>query len=281
MRIGLVVNDIKSEQSGYTTTRLGMAGVNLGHEMWVMGVGDLAYDPDDRVSARGRAVPEGKKYKTSEAYLKALQGGRARKERIVLDELDILMLRNDPSEDMTARPWAVTAGIIFGRMAMRSGVVVLNDPDGLAKATNKMYFQDFPEEVRPKTLITRDRDEIRAFAREMGGNVVLKPLQGSGGQGVFLLRQDDLSNLNQIVETIARDGYIIAQDYLPAAAEGDTRLFLMNGQPLRYRGKYAAFRRIRRGGGYAQQCLGWWVDFQSGYHRCRAKNCRDCAAQTG
>jgi glutathione synthase len=247
MRIGLVVNDIQTEQSGYTTTRLGMAGVNLGHEMWVLGVGDLAYDPDDRVSARASAAPTGKKYKTSEAYLKDLQSARARKERVVLDDLDILMLRNDPSNDTTTRPWAVTAGIIFGRMAMRGGVVVLNDPNGLAKATNKMYFQDFPEEVRPQTLITRDREEIRAFAREMGGNVVLKPLQGSGGQGVFLLRQDDLSNLNQIVETIARDGYIIVQDYLPAAAEGDTRLFLMNGQPLRYRNKYAAFRRIRRG----------------------------------
>ena len=47
MRIGLVVNDIKTEESGYTTTRLGMAGANLGHEMWVLGVGDLAYDPDD------------------------------------------------------------------------------------------------------------------------------------------------------------------------------------------------------------------------------------------
>jgi glutathione synthase len=132
-------------------------------------------------------------------------------------------------------------------MAMRHGVIVLNDPNGLAKALNKMYFQDFPEDVRPRTLITRNREEIRAFAREQGGNIVLKPLQGSGGQGVFLVRADDLSNLNQIVEAISRDGYIIAQEYLPAAAEGDMRLFLMNGQPLRYKGKYAAFRRVRTG----------------------------------
>jgi len=176
-----------------------------------------------------------------------LQGTKAKQERITIDDLDILLLRNDPSDDTTKRPWAMTAGIIFGRMARRGGVIVLNDPDGLAKATNKMYFQGFPEEIRPATLITRDRTEVRAFANEYGGNIVLKPLQGSGGQGVFLVRKDDMANLNQIVETLTRDGFVIAQEYLPAANEGDTRLFLMNGQPLRYKGKYAAFRRIRRG----------------------------------
>ena len=126
-------------------------------------------------------------------------------------------------------------------------VIVLNDPNGLAKAMNKMYFQLFPEEVRPATLITRDKEEIRTFAKEHGNNIVLKPLQGSGGSNVFLVRKDDMANLNQMVEAVSRDGYVIAQEYLPAAAEGDTRLFLMNGEPLRYKGKYAAFRRIRSG----------------------------------
>jgi glutathione synthase len=110
-----------------------------------------------------------------------------------------------------------------------------------------MYFQMFPEEVRPKTVITRDRSEIRKFAREHGGNVVLKPLQGSGGEGVFLVRKDDLANINQMIDAVSRDGYVIAQEYLPEAVEGDTRLFLMNGVPLRYKGKYAAFRRVRSG----------------------------------
>jgi glutathione synthase len=176
-----------------------------------------------------------------------LQSTKAIQERITVDDLDVLMLRNDPSEDAVKRPWASSAGIIFGRVAMRHGVVVLNDPNGLAKATNKMYFQHFPEEVRPATLITRDRDELKQFAKEQGEKIVLKPLQGSGGSGVFLVRSDDMSNLNQMVETLTRDGYIIAQEYLPAAAVGDTRLFLMNGAPLRYKGKYAAFRRVRTG----------------------------------
>jgi glutathione synthase len=246
MKIGFVVNDVMTEQQGYTTTRLGMAATNLGHEAWVMGVGDLAYDPDSQIRARARSV-WGKKYKSTAVYLKGLQGPRAKTERITVDDLDILMLRNDPAEDAIKRPWAQTAGIVFGRVALRHGVIVLNDPNSLSRALNKMYLQYFPEVVRPRTLITRDREEIRQFAREQGGNIVLKPLQGSGGQGVFLIRPDDLSNLNQMVEAVSRDGYVIAQEYLPAAAPGDTRLFLMNGQPLRYKGKYAAFRRVRSG----------------------------------
>jgi glutathione synthase len=169
-------------------------------------------------------------------------------ERICVDDLDVLMLRNDPSVDAISRPWASTAGILFGRLAVRHGVIVLNDPNGLAKAMSKMYFQAFPEEVRPRTLITRDRNEIKAFAKEEGGTIVLKPLQGSGGQSVFLVRPDDVPNLNQMIDAVSRDGYVIAQEYLPAAAEGDMRLFLMNGQPLRYKGKIAAFRRVRSGG---------------------------------
>jgi glutathione synthase len=207
----------------------------------------MAYDPDDTIRARARSVPR-KKYKATDSFLKVLQGKKALTERILVDELDVMVLRNDPSTDAVSRSWAASAGILFGRMALRRGVIVLNDPNGLAKATNKMYFQAFPEEVRPQTLITRDREEIKAFAKEMGGHVVLKPLQGSGGQSVFLVRPEDVANLNQMIDAVSRDGYVIAQEYLPAAEEGDMRLFLMNGQPLRYKGRYAAFRRVRTGG---------------------------------
>ena len=246
MRIGFTVNDIKTEEPGYTTVRLAMAAINMGHEAWLMGAGDFAYDMDERIHARARSVPR-TSYKSSESFLADLQGKRAKLARITVDDLDVLMLRSDPSNDMGMRAWAQSSGIIFGRVAMRHGVIVLNDPNGLSKAMNKMYFQLFPEEVRPQTIITRDRDEIKAFFKEMDGNIVLKPLQGSGGQGVFLVRPDDMPNLNQMVESVSRDGYVIAQQYLPDAAEGDTRLFVMNGQPLRCKGKYAAFRRVRSG----------------------------------
>lgn len=244
MRIGFVVNDIETEESTYTTTRLAMAAINRGHESWLIGTGDLAFDPDDHVRARARSVSK-PHYKSEKTFLQELRGPKGRVERITVDDLDVLMLRNDPASDKGRRSWAQMSGIDFGRAAMRRGVIVLNDPDRLAQAANKMYFQLFPEEVRPRTLITRDRDEIKAFAREQGGRIVIKPLQGSGGQGVFLVREDDIGNINQMVEAVSRDGYVIAQEYLEAAVEGDMRLFMVNGEPLKYKNRYAAFRRLR------------------------------------
>ena len=246
MRIGFVVNDIATEEANYTTTRLAMAAVNKGHEPWLIGAGDMAFDPDDSVRARARSVSK-TSYKSIKTFLDELRGPKGRAERITVDDLDVLILRSDPAADQGRRSWAQMAGINFGRAAMRRGVIVLNDPDRLAQAMNKMYFQLFPEEVRPRTLITHDRNEIKEFAKEQGGQIVIKPLQGSGGQGVFLVDAENLGNLNQMIESISRDGYVVAQEYLEAAAEGDMRLFMMNGQPLRYKNKYAAFRRLRGG----------------------------------
>ncbi|MDV6030438.1 MAG: glutathione synthase [Phycisphaera sp. RhM] len=246
MKIGFVVNDVLTEEAGYSTTRLGCEAVNQGHEVFVIGVGDFAYDPDESIRARARSVPQ-KKYGNHEAYLKDLQGQKSVKTRITVDHLDVLMLRNVPSDDYLKRPWASSSAAEFGRVAMRHGVIVVNDPNGLSKASTKMYFQLFPEEVRPRTLITRDRDEIKEFAKSEG-RCVLKPLQGSGGASVFLVTESDIPNLNQMIDAVSRDGFVIAQEYLPAAADGDMRLFIMNGRPLQVKGKYAAFRRVRSGG---------------------------------
>jgi glutathione synthase len=247
LRIGFFVNDVLTELPGYTTIRLAMTALKLGHKVWFIGAQDFAYDPDDKVYARAKTVPKNN-YKSGAHFTADLQGSHAKSERIAVDDLDVLFLRNDPSVDARTRPWAQTAGIEFGRLAMRHGVIVLNDPNGLAKAMNKMYFQFYPEAIRPKTVITQDRAEIKSFAKEMGGTIVLKPLQGSGGTSVFLVRPDDIPNLNQMIDAVSRDGYVIAQEYLTEAEKGDIRLFLMNGQPLRYKGKYAAFRRERTGG---------------------------------
>ena len=246
MKFGFLVNDVKTEKPGFTTVRLACEAVNRGHDAYMFGVGDLAYDPDESVRARAATVPS-RSYKSSEVFFKALQGKKAIHKRITVDDLDVLMLRNVPSDDYLARPWATTAATEFGRVAMRRGVIVVNDPNGLAKAASKMYLQLFPEEVRPRTLITRDNAEIKAFAREEK-TIVLKPLQGSGGASVFLVRPDDLPNINQMIDAVSRDGFVIAQEYLPAAAEGDMRLFMLNARPLQVKGKYAAFRRIRSGG---------------------------------
>jgi glutathione synthase len=244
--IGIVVNDVATEEAGYTTTRLAMTAKQMGHEVHLMSVGDLAYDADEKIRAHAHTVPK-RVYKNGGSFLKDLRGKNGIRERITVADLDVLLLRNDPAPDAVKRPWAAQGGILFGRIAMRHGVIVLNDPDGLGQATSKMYFQTFPAEVRPETIITRNRDDIRAFAKERG-TVVMKPLTGSGGQSVFLVREGDLPNLNQMIDSVARDGFVIVQEYLRAAEAGDTRLFVMNGEALKHRGKYAAFRRVRKGG---------------------------------
>jgi len=247
MKIGFLVNDIEEEQPKYSTIRLAMTATNREHEVWFIGAGDLAYDPDDYIRARARSVIN-TKYKSTEVYLNDLnKSSKYKTRRISVDDLDVLMLRNDPSSEPNGRGWAKNIGIIFGRVATKHGVIVLNDPNGLSNAMNKMYLQHFPEEIRPKTLITRDRDEIKAFAKKYG-KAVLKPLAGSRGKNVFLVNKRDISNLNQIVDAVSRDGYIVAQEYIKEASEGDIRLFLLNGIPLRYKGKYAAFKRLRSDG---------------------------------
>jgi glutathione synthase len=247
MRIAFVINDLETEEVGYTTTRLAFAALTLGHEVWYVEVGDFSYDLEGDIAVRGIAPPK-KKYTTRELMLEDLQGEKAVRTRVSTGDLDVILLRNDPAVDAAERPWAPLAGVMFGRRAMHRGAIVLNNPDGLSRALNKMYFQEFPEEVRPRTLITRDRDEIKKFAKSEGGTIVLKPLQGSGGQSVFLVTPEEVSNLNQMIDAVSRDGYVIAQEYLPAAARGDMRLFMMNGKPLKLNSKYAAFAR-RRGGG--------------------------------
>ncbi len=246
MRIGFVLNDLESEHPEYTTTRIAQTARELGHEAWTIGVGDFAADSDDHVRARAR-MTKAKKHKDGEAYLKDLLSEKAHNERIRVADLDILMLRNDPADDVD-RNWAQSAGINFGELALRHGVIVLNDPTTLSGALNKMYFQHFPPEVRPRTIITREKEEIQKFIKDEGGRAILKPLQGSGGTGVFLVQPEEKANINQMIEAISRDGYVIAQEYLEAAAEGDTRLFVVNGEPLLVDGHYAAFKRVSKSG---------------------------------
>lgn len=242
MKIGFVVNDIMTEQAVYTTTRLAMRAVNMGHESYLLGVGDFIYAPDGSIQAHVRSA-NGGSYDSLEEYLGRIQDKSTKSERVSLDDLDVLLLRNDPSEDATDRPWAQTSGILFGQLAAARGVIVLNDPFSLANALNKTYFQHFPEQVRPRTCISRDIDDIKAFIADENDKVVVKPLQGSGGQSVFLIGEDEKANLNQMIEAVIRDGYCIAQEYLPAAADGDVRMFVMNGRPLMCDGQHAAFRR--------------------------------------
>jgi len=260
MKIGFVVNRISTELPQYTTTRLALAATRRGHETWLMGVDDFSNRLDGSVAAHARTA-KAKKHKDVVAYLEDVQADEPT-EPICVDDLDVLVIRNDPADDALERPWAVTSGILFGQLSVTRGTLVVNDPDSLANAVNKTYFQHFPEAIRPRTLISRDSAEIAEFIDAMGGQAVLKPLQGSGGTGVFFVSSDESPNLNQMIEAVGRDGYVVAQEALPDADEGDVRVFVMNGEPLMAGGHHAAFRRVNttgdmrsnmRAGGEARQ----------------------------
>ncbi|WP_240231843.1 glutathione synthetase [Devosia lacusdianchii] len=242
MRIGFFVNAIENETANYSTTHLALAALMRGHDICYLTPGDFVLRPDDSLAVRALTLPASN-YKKAETLFKDLQGDATTVETMNVTEIDVLLLRNDPSEDAADRPWAAHVGAVFGRLAAERGVIVLNDPDGLAQAQNKLYFQDFPASVRPETLISKSIEEIQGFIESQKKGVILKPLQGSGGKNVFKIGSPKDSNLNQIFEAVSGEGYLIAQGFMPEAAEGDVRFFLMNGLPLQRDGKYAAFRR--------------------------------------
>jgi glutathione synthase len=243
MRIGFVINSIATEKPEYTTVRLALMAARKGHTAWMMGVDDFSHRADSTVAAHARRADSHHRA-SEEAFLESIQGDERGREEVSIADLDVLVMRNDPADDMSERPWAVTSGVLFAQLSVAAGTLVVNDPASLANAVNKTYFQHFPEAVRPRTLISRVPDDIGAFVREMQGGAVLKPLQGSGGTSVFFVSDEESANLNQMIEAVGRDGYIVAQEILPEAARGDVRLFLMNGEPLVADGHYAAFRRV-------------------------------------
>ncbi|HEY3670214.1 MAG TPA: glutathione synthase, partial [Acidimicrobiia bacterium] len=243
MKIGFVINSIATEKPEYTTVRLALSASKKGHDTWMMGVDDFSHRADGTVAAHARAAS--KKHRSSPtAFLDSIQDHAHGGEDIAIADLDVLVMRNDPADDLVERPWAVASGVLFAQLSVAAGTLVVNDPASLANALNKTYFQHFPEVVRPRTLISRDPDDISAFVKEMDGGAVLKPLQGSGGASVFFVSDSESPNLNQMIEAVGRDGYIVAQENLAEAEHGDVRLFLMNGDPLIAGGKHAAFRRV-------------------------------------
>jgi glutathione synthase len=153
------------------------------------------------------------------------------------------MLRNDPAADFD-KPWAQHASLVFGTIGVKHRVIVLNDPEGLKKAINKMYFQQFPKEIRLKTLITKNYQDILEFYHQNNKKIIIKPLLGSGGRNVFLVQPEDEGNIKQMSEAVMRDGYVIAQEFFKPASQGDIRLFMINGKPLKVNGKYAALKRV-------------------------------------
>ncbi|HEX4894751.1 MAG TPA: glutathione synthase [Solimonas sp.] len=145
-----------------------------------------------------------------------------------LGDLDAILMRKDPPFDLEY----VSATYILER-AEEQGALVANRPRSLRDCNEKVFISWFAHCCAP-TLISRNATQLRAFHAEQG-EVVLKPLDGMGGAGIFRVGRDGL-NLGAILETLTDNGRrtIMAQRYLPEIRDGDTRVLVIDGEPVPY-----------------------------------------------
>ncbi|HXK30926.1 MAG TPA: glutathione synthase [Candidatus Binatia bacterium] len=217
-RIGVVMDPIeKINIDKDTTFVLMLEAQQRGHEVYFMELDELfirAGTPHGRfrrVHVR-RAMPH---YDLGDYSTGALE------------DFDALLMRKDPPFDMKFFFATHLLSLVNERKCF-----VMNNPKGLREANEKLYALKFPEQI-PQTLVASDMERLKAFMTELGGEMIVKPLDGCGGSGVFYLNQAD-RNTNAILEAATDNGrrLIMGQRYLPEIRQGDKRIIILNGEPL-------------------------------------------------
>ena len=201
---------------GDSTFRLGLEAQERGHRLFQYAVENMSY-VEGRILAKGRPIT-----------LRREEGNHVTfgdEVEVELTEFDVVWLRQDPPFDMSY----ITNTHLLDRVS--NEVLVVNDPFWVRNSPEKLLVLDFPD-LTPPTLITRDIAQIRRF-RAKHGDIIVKPLYGNGGAGVFHLRPEDpnLSSLMEMFTAISREP-VIAQKYLPAVVKGDKRVILVDGEPV-------------------------------------------------
>lgn len=202
--------------NGDSTFRLAEEAQARGHDLFYYTPDTLSYD-EGRVTARGWPLTvrrvAGDHYTLGEETT------------VDLGEFDVVWLRQDPPFDM----FYITTTHLLQRIS--PDTLVVNDPFWVRNYPEKLLILDFPD-LMPPTAIARDLDTIKAF-RARHGDVILKPLYGNGGAGVFHLPGSDrnLSSLHEMFTGFSREPLIV-QKYLPEIQEGDKRVILVDGEPV-------------------------------------------------
>ena len=200
-----------------TTFALALEAQARGHTLWEYHPDHLSYE-EGRILARARPMEvrreQGNHVTLGERQLIDLA-----------DDIDIVWMRQDPPFDMAY----ITAAHLLERL--EGHTLVVNDPGWVRSSPEKILPLDYPE-LMPATLITRDRTRLESF-RSRHGDIILKPLFGNGGAGVFRVKPDD-SNWSSLLEMFL-DGTrepVIAQAFLKEVSEGDRRVILVDGEPV-------------------------------------------------
>lgn len=220
MKILFIVNDLAHlDLAGDTSYALMLETVTRGHELYTAQIAHLGLEQTEAVV---QAVPT--QVSLSESHAEAFVIGERR--TLPLSELGAVFMRVDPPLDVSY----LHATWILDRA--RGKTVLVNDPRGLRELNEHLSILDFPAFI-PPTIVTRSQARLREFLAEQDGAIVLKPVDGFGGLGIFLARDGD-PNLSSIFETSVQGGAIwtMAQRYLPEATEGDKRIILVDGEPI-------------------------------------------------
>ncbi|MGX9356879.1 glutathione synthase [Roseobacteraceae bacterium S113] len=195
----------------------------LAEEAQSRGASLFYYSPDKLAYREGRVIARGHDMQVQRVPDAPAVLGPERE--VDLSEFDVIWLRQDPPFDMHY----ITTTHILDRL--RDDVLVVNDPFWVRNYPEKLLVLDFPD-LTPPTAIARDLDMLKAF-RETHGDVILKPLYGNGGAGVFKLTAEDrnLTSLHELFTGFSREP-LIMQKFLPAVSKGDKRVILVDGEAV-------------------------------------------------
>jgi glutathione synthase len=200
-----------------TTFAFMLEGQRRGHEQYACGTEDL-HALRGIAQARSRRA-EVRRADVHYTLLEARSGP--------LTWYDAVFMRKDPPFDLAYYFATQLLGLVDPRVTL-----VVNDPRGLREANEKLYALHFPDLI-PESLVSADLEQLKAFLDDLGGEMIVKPLDGCGGAGVFHVHRRD-RNLNAILEASTVNGsrLVMAQRYLPAAREGDKRIIVLDAEPL-------------------------------------------------
>lgn len=237
MALVFLVNDLPSTEPKQTTAMLIETACARGHRVLVVGAAEVAVDQHGMYVPARRAAIAPTRGKMLRALRDAPRGGRH-----VVGPGDVILVRTNPARDR--RGWAHVVLLDALRVARDSGASVVNSVEGLASAGTKIHLAWVAPPHRPRTLVTRDPLEIERFVAESDGPAVLKPVRGTRGADVFLVEREGRHNLRQIIDVLTRRGFAVVQEYVPEARDGDVRVLLLDGAPLRVGDAVAAVRRV-------------------------------------
>jgi len=202
--------------AGDTTFALALEAQQHGHALY-------HYTPDRLTLADGKVIAH-----VEELAVRDEKGNHftlGEQVRTDLSEMDVVLLRQDPPFDMNY----ITTTHILERIHPRT--LVVNDPAWVRNSPEKIFVTEFPD-LMPETLITKDPREVDAF-RKAHGDIIVKPLYGNGGAGVFHLQDADrnLASLLEMFGQMFREPFIV-QRYLKDVRQGDKRIILIDGEPV-------------------------------------------------